>query len=169
MSKFKIIMRKRGNKKMENQNVFFCDSKNQKNLKEYLFKKVYKDKKIKTFFIEGKNCINKGALFEEFSRVLSFPGYFGRNWDAFDECINDLRWLQEKEIVVIIINSDQLLDLASEEKNKLIFWDIIKATVCAAPREKYSNMLDANEPRSIFVLQSSNPVFLNNILQLMAV
>jgi ribonuclease inhibitor len=28
-------------------------------------------------------------LHELISRVLNFPGYYGKNWDAFDECIRD--------------------------------------------------------------------------------
>jgi hypothetical protein len=29
----------------------------------------------------------------EFAASFQFPYYFGENWPAFDECINDLSWL----------------------------------------------------------------------------
>lgn len=33
---------------------------------------------------------------------LRFPGYFGHNWDALDECLRDLSWLGSRERVVIV-------------------------------------------------------------------
>ncbi len=31
---------------------------------------------------------------------LGFPDYFGRNWDALDECIRDLNWLAPVQVVI---------------------------------------------------------------------
>ncbi|MFB6893463.1 barstar family protein [Kitasatospora sp. NPDC056327] len=40
--------------------------------------------------VRGVNCRTAPALFTEWAHALSFPGYFGRNWDAFEECLNDV-------------------------------------------------------------------------------
>lgn len=40
--------------------------------------------------IDGKDCLSTKALFKTFSKKLAFPDYFGKKWDAFNECINDL-------------------------------------------------------------------------------
>lgn len=40
------------------------------------------------------------SLFAWYSSALRFPDYFGANWDAFDECMRDLSWINERKIVV---------------------------------------------------------------------
>ncbi len=43
---------------------------------------------------------NKGALLNAVSDALCFPDYFGGNWDALEECIRDLSWLPEGDVVL---------------------------------------------------------------------
>lgn len=35
-------------------------------------------------------------------RSLSFPSWFGRNWDALEDCLTDLSWIEESGLVVQI-------------------------------------------------------------------
>jgi hypothetical protein len=44
----------------------------------------------------------KEKLLDVLSRGLRLPKYFGRNWDALDECLRDLAWLGDVERVVIV-------------------------------------------------------------------
>lgn len=41
------------------------------------------------------------SLFDALSEVMQFPDYFGRNWDALDECICDLCWLPPGDIALL--------------------------------------------------------------------
>jgi RNAse (barnase) inhibitor barstar len=41
---------------------------------------------------------NKQELLNLLATRLHFPAYFGFNWDAFDECLSDLSWLQESDV-----------------------------------------------------------------------
>jgi hypothetical protein len=41
--------------------------------------------------------------------VFEFPDYFGENWDAFDECINDLAWLPASHYVACFAEADKVL------------------------------------------------------------
>ena len=41
-------------------------------------------------------------LLTEYVRQLSFPDYFGWNWDALDECLRDLHWLPEPRRIAIV-------------------------------------------------------------------
>jgi hypothetical protein len=39
---------------------------------------------------QAKDLRDEQAVFQEFAAQLQFPGYFGRNWDAVVDCLDDL-------------------------------------------------------------------------------
>jgi Barstar (barnase inhibitor). len=45
---------------------------------------------------------SKQKLLKILADKLDFPGYFGWNWDALEECLGDLSWLSEGQPVVIV-------------------------------------------------------------------
>ena len=51
--------------------------------------------------IVPKNITTKLELLNSIGSQLRFPANFGRNWDAFDESIDDLEWVEEKNILII--------------------------------------------------------------------
>ena len=77
--------------------------------------------------IDGKNCSTTNKLFREFAEKFSFPNYFGKNWAAFNECLNDLEWLEADEYVLIITNFEHLLAKKPNERD--IFLEILKSTM----------------------------------------
>jgi ribonuclease inhibitor len=40
--------------------------------------------------IDVSSVVTRGELHELLARALGFPDYYGRNWDAFDECIREV-------------------------------------------------------------------------------
>lgn len=77
--------------------------------------------------IDGKDCSNKTALFNTFSSKLQFPDYFGNNWDAFNDCFNDLEWLNSKQYVLFFKNFEETL---TEDLDELdIFLEIIEEAI----------------------------------------
>ena len=44
---------------------------------------------------------SKSELLKSFSKAGRFPSYFGGNWDALLECLCDLSWLAERQVVVV--------------------------------------------------------------------
>jgi RNAse (barnase) inhibitor barstar len=44
--------------------------------------------------------IQKQDLLGCIATKLKFPDYFGYNWDALDECLADLSWLQTREVCI---------------------------------------------------------------------
>ncbi|KRP95987.1 hypothetical protein AOQ73_22680 [Bradyrhizobium pachyrhizi] len=48
-----------------------------------------------------ENVTSKAALLATLAAQLEFPGYFGSNWDGFEECIRDLSWLPHGPVLVM--------------------------------------------------------------------
>jgi RNAse (barnase) inhibitor barstar len=63
--------------------------------------------------------------YDTLQQQLSLPGYFGKNLDALEEVLDDLEWIKEKNIKIIISGLASLLqnDLAKKQN----FLDILHA------------------------------------------
>jgi RNAse (barnase) inhibitor barstar len=70
--------------------------------------------------IDGNKCTTVEGLFNEFSRAFQFPDYFGSNWGAFDECLNDLDWLPGKAYILFIIDADKITETSDNSFENLI-------------------------------------------------
>ena len=61
------------------------------------------------FHLDGARMSSQSGLFEEFSASLQFPDYFGSNWNALDECLADLDWLDFPGYLLVIDSGDSVL------------------------------------------------------------
>lgn len=79
--------------------------------------------------LDGEKLKNKEQLLRALKEGLCFPDYFGFNWDALQDCITDLSWLQGIiKVNVVIKNSSKLLN--DEEASSLqVFLDIMDYAV----------------------------------------
>lgn len=77
--------------------------------------------------IEGENCQDIDSLMKEFANKLKFPSYFGENWPAFDECINDLEWLESDKYILFIRNFDKVL--VNDEDSFKVLLSIMKKAI----------------------------------------
>ena len=75
--------------------------------------------------ISGVKCKTKTGLLDEFSRALSFPDYFGHNWDALEECLADLEWLPAQGYLLVVTDADQVLTKPDEEDDYETFIEIL--------------------------------------------
>lgn len=65
------------------------------------------------FFAKIERGISdKNELFNELRKKLIFPDYFGNNWDALNDCMNSLDWINEKKIVIF---HEKLPEISKEE------------------------------------------------------
>ena len=79
--------------------------------------------------LDGEKLKNKEQLLRALKEGLCFPDCFGFNWDALQDCIIDLSWLQGiVKVNVVIKNSSKLLN--DEEASSLqVFLDIMDYAV----------------------------------------
>jgi len=52
-------------------------------------------------YLRGKRCCTETDFLLEVAASFQFPYYYGENWAAFDECIQDLDWLKFSRIFVV--------------------------------------------------------------------
>jgi hypothetical protein len=71
----------------------------------------------------------KRELLSLLARQLSFPDYFGFNWDALDDCLRDLSWLPAGKRVVIVHESLPLRDA----DQRRVYLDVLQRAVSAWP------------------------------------
>ncbi len=59
--------------------------------------------------IDGHKSQNVYDFLNNISIAFKFPDYFGYNYDALDECLNDLAWLDTPGYALYIKNYDAFL------------------------------------------------------------
>lgn len=55
--------------------------------------------------LRGKRMRTTIAVMGETAAALQFPYYFGENWPAMDECLNDLEWLPPGPLMLLVTDA----------------------------------------------------------------
>ncbi|MGD2093310.1 MAG: barstar family protein [Candidatus Aminicenantes bacterium] len=77
-------------------NIYLIDQDSEKELYNALSSLGFK-----IFYIEGNSINSEETFFLEVSRVLKFPDYFGKNWDAFHDCFGDFVSIEKGPVALI--------------------------------------------------------------------
>ncbi|MGW0712964.1 barstar family protein [Streptomyces sp. NPDC002643] len=60
--------------------------------------------------VRGSRCRTSEGLFTEWALVLGFPDHFGRNWDAFRDCLRDAVADAEPKVIIVREAGELLAD-----------------------------------------------------------
>lgn len=63
---------------------------------------------------------SKESLLGGIAEAMHFPGYFGGNWDALEECLRDLEWLPVRGYVLVVRDASSLWRLITPTLGTLV-------------------------------------------------
>ena len=89
---------------------------------------MYRNPEVK---IEIKSGMGMDAIHTLLASALEFPDYYGGNWDAFDECVNDDDASNPPE-KLFVLGWDNFVSEHPEEAK--LFWSCIHSRL--EPRKK---------------------------------
>lgn len=69
------------------------------------------------FYLDGSKVRDKESFLNKAARAMDFPDYFGKNWDAFEECVNDLSWAPASGYILLFQAPERLV------KNSRATWE----------------------------------------------
>lgn len=46
------------------------------------------------FHVRGHDVCTKDQFLNETAKAFKFPAYFGHNWDALEDCLTDMSWVE---------------------------------------------------------------------------
>ena len=82
--------------------------------------KVVKAAGFAFFHIEGKNIGRKEQLMNAMATALRLPKEFGHNWDALEEHLTDLEWVEADGYVIYYDHIDALLQAHPDQFETLV-------------------------------------------------
>jgi RNAse (barnase) inhibitor barstar len=91
---------------------------------------------IKT--IRGDKCVTVSDLHNEIAAALQFPGYYGENWNALDECLRDLEWLPASWYLIHLCRPEAVLP--NDDDNFRIFMTVLLDASRTWANPSYSGM-----------------------------
>jgi hypothetical protein len=81
-------------------------------------------------FVRGMHSMTVAAMNDEVSAALQFPPHYGKNWDAFRDCMLDLSWLHTSSMLICVTEASYLLMGAPEETLPMLI-EILGAATAA--------------------------------------
>ena len=112
---------------------------------------TFVSKEYKIFSLDGTELKSKEELLRKLSQAMKFPDYFGSNWDALEECLNDLEWLPAKGYIIRFKNADNFIKSCPSDFET--FTQII---------ESVSRSWEINNIDFILIVETNNPAILSS-------
>ncbi len=83
--------------------------------------------------LRGRKMATRQGVFNETGAAFQFPADVPENWNGFEECVQDLRWMRSPAYLIAISDADQLL-VSEGNREFATFLDILAQTAEAWAR-----------------------------------
>lgn len=107
------------------------------------------------FHVDGKNIARKEQLLNHVAIALHFPKDFGQNWDAFEECLTDLEWVDADGYLIYFDHIDTLLEDHPDQFETLV--EIVRDAVASWKEDDVAMIVllsGAKAPKGVARLKS---------------
>jgi RNAse (barnase) inhibitor barstar len=116
--------------------------------------------------VRGKKSTSVSNFFNEVGAALQFPYYFGENWDAFEECITDLSWIDGVSYLLMVSQANLLLKDADQKDFDILMQILLNAHDSWLEQTHYAN--EEEVPTAFHVLFACNDVEVSDFSQRLA-
>ena len=109
------------------------------------------------FHIDGKNISRKEQLLNHVALALHFPKDFGHNWDALEECLTDLEWVDGDGYLIYYDHIDGLLEAHPDQFETFV--EIVRDAVNSWKEDGEAMMVllsGAKAPKGVAKLKGSD-------------
>ena len=94
---------------------FYCTGVSSSDVTDFGYSLFHESPGLVVRFMRGGKMQTVEGMHDEISAALQFPWYYGENWAALEECINDLSWLPGEAYILIFTDAEQLLTKEDDE------------------------------------------------------
>ncbi len=65
--------------------------------------------------IDAAGVYDKAGLLAVLAEALQFPHWFEGDWDAFEDCLMDLSWIEQPGVVIVLVDCDAIMEQTPDE------------------------------------------------------
>ncbi|WP_444996277.1 barstar family protein [Aliikangiella sp. IMCC44359] len=107
----------------------------------------YRANGYKVYSFNAEQWYTIDDVFSDIHEIFSFPGYFGRNWGAVDDCITDIDTGENGKVLVSIENFD--IWYGEDANNAHIFLEVLATRTYRSlvHGRKFVNIIHSNNPK----------------------
>jgi RNAse (barnase) inhibitor barstar len=82
----------------------------------------------RVFWLDGSGVRDKPTLMDRCAEEFAVPSYFGRNWDALQDCLKDLSWVPATRGYLVVYDHWQEL-AAADPASYGVLLEVFEAAV----------------------------------------
>jgi RNAse (barnase) inhibitor barstar len=79
-----------------------------------------KEHDLAFFVLDGARAGSKKEFLDHVTGVFGFPDFFGKNWDAFADCLTDMSWVDRNGFLIVYSDFRQFAGHSPEDFDTVI-------------------------------------------------